>query len=242
MRAGRVAPALVTAALVAVVAACSSFGEDAATGTADGGSGDAGVVTESGATPEGGAACALPPCAAGACTAATFASGCGGWDLGGDSNVRPTCDGSRLRLLAEDTLDSSAEFGARTPSSLVGVRFTARLSIARWDGGAMFAIFIDGQPTAGITAITGPSNRLDLTLCSGATSTSCKPFTAQANTDILVDIDLSADAVVFTMDCVEVARFPGVTIPGNKDVWARFGKTDGSPIEGSLDALQLTFR
>jgi len=222
--------------LVVACASCGSFGSDSR--GADGGLGDGAAAST----------CAVATCAdAGpscfftdfdSCSADIFNSG----DIG-TAGVVGECSGGKLRVAADGTLDMTAVLSHDTPDTYDTIRISTSLAIGEWKQGPVMRLGVGGVLVAELDTATVKSGKPSFTLCGdGGVACSAPAFEADRGVSHRFTFDITRTSVSLSIDCVPLAtRTVDVVLGPRVAVAVGFGKTDASPIDGTLDDLSISF-
>lgn len=245
----RPSAATLSAALLALVVggagACATF-QDAPGGD------DGGTMGAEASAPDGeGGLDATAPCVetcsgkGPSCTSLSFPPGDGcppSLFFSGDTKVTRECIDGRLHLAASGTLDVVAAYAVDVPLVEYATRVGARVAVKSWTPGPLLRIDVSGVPIAEIDAEVSPAGRVRFVACAGAAS-GCGPVLELAKgEERLFVVDASKSEIAVFAGCERWTTLPGKSLPKSGKLTVRFGRTDGDPIDGTLDDLVVSFR
>ena len=219
---------VVAFAFVVSATACSRFSADAGTCPRETCDADAGV------------ACWFADFAAPTCPTVD-------WDYFSEPSVGSSleCGDGALHVIARNTADVEATFGVKTPRVPYGVRIALTLVLNEWDGGRVLAADIGANPAFVLLAGTGLGRRFALQLCPTLSADSGCLDVAGASlepgTPHVLAVDITSEATRLSVDCGAPTSLPPIALEQNADLRLSFGKSDGDPIDGSIDDVKVSW-
>ena len=235
----------VIALIAIVVVACGSFGDGSGGGGGDGGTPIDGAATDGAANGDAANEGDIPGCPAESCVGRTeckfydFETGCGDWTAGGDGSV--VCNGA-LRVSATSTKDAEASVTLLTPSEPYSLRLAGRITLTRWDGGRVLVFGFQETPIGILIASETPlTNKIEVRFCRSVSDCAPQKLTWDPGSKHQLLVEMSAAEIKLSVDCVAFVTLPGAAPPLKMPLGIIFGKTDGDPIEGTLDDVVVSY-
>ncbi len=221
---------LIILAVGACALGCTPFkGTDA---TDDGGAGDAAVGM-----------CAAQQCPP-SCHFDDFSAGhCpGDWKQSGNigmAGVVWDCTTGKLHLVADNTLDVFADLDVDVPNQTQVIHISATITITSWSPKKPVLTITLGSSTATLFGEMNVKGNPQLVTCTD--NVQCTPTVATTRgAPHRFTFDLSSSGVVATVDCADATTLGGFQL-GSSNLHLRFGAADGTPIDGTLDDVQVSF-
>jgi len=165
------------------------------------------------------------------------------FQLSGDTSnpdVIGECQGGKLHVAAKDTLDITASLGLDAPDTEYTMRISTRLAVTDWDGGAVLELRVGAARPFVLRASMTPAGNVSYDLCHGVTCVAT--YESAPGKEHRFDFDVSASGTVATVDCQPFGTTTALALPTSTGIELSFGKTDGQPIDGTLDDVVVAFR
>jgi hypothetical protein len=165
------------------------------------------------------------------------------FQLSGDTSnadVIGECQSGKLHVAAKDTLDITASLGLDAPDTDYTMRISTRIAVTDWDGGAVLKLQVGAVQPFVLRATMTPAGNVSYELCHGVTCEAT--YESAPGKEHRFDFDVSSTGTVATVDCKPFGTTTALVLPKSTGIQLSFGKTDGQPIDGTLDDVVVAFR